>query len=83
MKKIPKNIQFEDAMIELEAQVRLLESGELSLEQAFDTFKYGVDLSKICMEKLETVQQQVEKIMPVNSGENEYKLEPFQDMEEK
>lgn len=83
MKKIPKNIQFEDAMIELEAQVRLLESGELSLEQAFDTFKYGVDLSKICMEKLETVQQQVEKIMPVNGGENEYKLEPFQDMEEK
>lgn len=83
MKKIPKNIQFEDAMIELEAQVRLLESGELSLEQAFDTFKYGVDLSKICMEKLETVQQQVEKIMPVNSGENEYKLEPFQDTEEK
>ena len=54
-KKIAKNIKFEEALTELEEQVRLLESGELSLEQCLDVFKYGIELSKICMGKLDTV----------------------------
>ena len=33
VKKVAKNIKFEEALAELEEQVRLLESGELSLEQ--------------------------------------------------
>ena len=36
-KKIAKNIKFEEALVELEEQVRLLESGELSLEQSLDS----------------------------------------------
>ena len=32
MKKIAKNIKFEEALAELEQQVQLLESGELPLE---------------------------------------------------
>ncbi|MBR5582462.1 MAG: exodeoxyribonuclease VII small subunit, partial [Phascolarctobacterium sp.] len=43
-KKIAKNIKFEEALTELEEQVRLLESGELSLEQSLDVFKYGIEL---------------------------------------
>ena len=35
-KKIAKNIKFEDALNELEAQVQLLESGELPLDKALD-----------------------------------------------
>ena len=77
-KKIAKNIKFEEALSELEAQVKLLESGELSLEQSLEVFKRGVELSKICNEKLSTVRQEVEKI--VAEGED-YKLETFQDLE--
>ena len=44
-KKIAKNIKFEDALSELEAQVQLLESGELPLDKALEVFKYGVELS--------------------------------------
>ena len=78
-KKIAKNIKFEEALTELEEQVRLLESGELSLEQSLDVFKYGIELSKICMGKLDTVKQEVEKI--VVTSDEEYKLETFHDLE--
>ena len=78
-KKIAKNIKFEEALTELEEQVRLLESGELSLEQSLDVFKYGIELSQICMGKLDTVKQEVEKI--VASNDEEYKLETFHDLE--
>lgn len=82
VKKISKNIKFEDALKELETQVQLLESGDLPLEQALDVFKYGVELSKICTNKLETVKQEVEKIV-VTDDNADYKLETFQDLEVK
>lgn len=82
VKKIPKNIKFEDALSELEEQVHLLESGELPLEQALDVFKYGVELSRICTGKLETVKQEVEKIVVTDDG-SDYRLEAFQDLEVK
>lgn len=59
--KIAKNIKFEEALAELEQQVQLLESGELPLEEALAAFQQGVALSKVCMTKLNTVQQEVEK----------------------
>lgn len=83
VKKIAKNIKFEDALSELEQQVKLLESGELPLEEALDIFRYGVELSKVCTSKLETVKQEVEKIVVTSGGDADYKLEAFQDLEAK
>ena len=83
VKKIAKNIKFEDALSELEQQVKLLESGELPLEEALDIFRYGVELSKVCTSKLETVKQEVEKIVVDNGSDADYKLEAFQDLEAK
>lgn len=80
-RKIAKNIKFEDALKELEEQVRLLESGELSLEESLDVFKHGIELSKLCMGKLENVKQEVEKIVVAADGSEKYKLEVFHDME--
>ena len=56
-KKIAKNIKFEDALSELEAQVQLLESGELPLDKALEVFKYGVELSRVCSSRLETARK--------------------------
>lgn len=42
MKKIAKNIKFEEALAELEQQVQLLESGELPLEEARQRFQQGL-----------------------------------------
>ena len=81
VKKIAKNIKFEEALAELEEQVRLLESGELSLEESLDVYKYGVELSKVCAGKLEAVKQEVEKIVITDSNEAGFELEPFHDVE--
>ena len=81
VKKIAKNIKFEEALAELEEQVRLLESGELSLEESLDVYKYGVELSKVCAGKMEAVKQEVEKIVITDSNEAGFELEPFQDVE--
>ena len=81
VKKIAKNIKFEEALAELDEQVRLLESGELSLEESLDVYKYGVELSKVCAGKLEAVKQEVEKIVITDSNEAGFELEPFQDVE--
>lgn len=83
VKKIAKNIKFEDALSELEQQVKLLESGEHPLEEALDIFRYGVELSKVCTSKLETVKQEVEQIVVASGGDADYKLEAFQDLEAK
>ncbi|MCC8159412.1 MAG: exodeoxyribonuclease VII small subunit [Phascolarctobacterium sp.] len=83
MKKIAKNIKFEDALAELEQQVQLLESGELPLEEALAAFQQGVALSKVCVTKLNTVQQEVEKIVVADNGsDDEYELETFADLED-
>lgn len=80
-RKIAKNIKFEDALSELEEQVKLLESGELSLEQSLDVFKHGIELSKVCMNKLDTVKREVEKIVVAEGSSDQYKLEVFHDLE--
>lgn len=82
-KKIAKNIKFEDALSELKAQVQLLESGELPLDKALEVFKYGVELSRVCSSRLETVKQEVDKIVVTDSNDVGYKLETFQDLEVK
>ncbi len=79
-KKVAKNIKFAEALAELEEQVRLLEQGDLPLEEALDVYKYGVELSQVCNSKLETVKQEVEKIVPSADG-TDYTLEAFPDME--
>ena len=81
VKKIAKNIKFEEALAELEEQVRLLESGELSLEESLEVYKYGVELSKVCTGKLEAVKKEVEKIVVTDSNDAGFDLEPFQDVE--
>ncbi len=78
-KKIAKNMKFEEALTELEEQVRLLESGDLPLEEALEVYKYGIELSKLCVGKLNTVKQEVEKL--VADSEEGYHTEPFEDLE--
>ncbi len=54
---------FEAALEQLQATVKKLEGGELSLEQALGCFEDGVRLSKICQEQLAAAEQRVELLM--------------------
>lgn len=80
VKKKIKDMKFEEALSKLEANVQRLESGDLSLEEALETFKEGVELSQICHAKLNTAQQEVQKVIATNDGN--YKQVPFREVEE-
>ena len=80
VKKKIKDMKFEEALSKLEANVQRLESGDLSLEEALETFKEGVELSQICHAKLNTAQQEVQKVIATNDGN--YKHVPFGEVEE-
>jgi len=48
-----KNISFKEASNELEKIVKELENPEITLERSTELFERGVELSKICYDKLE------------------------------
>ena len=59
MSKPSAQLNFEQALAELEKIVARMESGELSLEQSLATHKRGLELARFCQQKLEAAQQQV------------------------
>ncbi|MDY0396485.1 exodeoxyribonuclease VII small subunit [Virgibacillus halophilus] len=72
-----EELSFEDAMKELESIVEKLEAGDVPLEQAITYYQKGMDLSKICNDKLSDVEEKMVRI--INSqGETE----PFEMQEE-
>ena len=61
-------ICFEQALEKLEGIVKQLERGELSLDESLGNFAEGVNLSKICLNKLDYAQQQIDKILSEEQG---------------
>jgi exodeoxyribonuclease VII small subunit len=55
----PASPSFEKALAELEKIVDQMEEGGLSLEQSLASHKRGLELAKLCRERLEAAQQQV------------------------
>ncbi|MBW1739545.1 MAG: exodeoxyribonuclease VII small subunit [Deltaproteobacteria bacterium] len=66
---------FENAMKRLEAIVQDLESGELSLDEAFKKFQEGVKLSKFCSNKLDETEKKVSILLKDDEGR--VREEPF------
>jgi len=50
---------FESALAELEALVATMEDGSLPLEQSLAAYRRGVELTRICQERLSQAEQQV------------------------
>jgi exodeoxyribonuclease VII small subunit len=72
-----KELTFEEAMQKLEAIVEKLEEGNVPLEQAISFFQEGMRLSKICHDKLQHVEKQMEYILREDG-----QLAPFSMQEE-
>lgn len=68
---------FEEAMKNLEEIVSKLEEGDVPLEKAINYFQEGMKLSKLCHDKLQTVEKQMDQILKEDG-----KLEPFTIQEE-
>ena len=65
-----KSLPFENAIGELENIVKSLEEGNLSLEEALNTFEKGVGLSKHCQEVLEKAEQKISMLTADNKIED-------------
>lgn len=51
---------FESALTELESIVKILEDGQLTLEQSLEHFERGIELSRYCHTQLEEAERRVE-----------------------
>jgi exodeoxyribonuclease VII small subunit len=58
-----KTLTFEEAMTKLEEIVEKLEEGDVPLEEAITFYKEGMELSKLCHDKLKTVEEQLTQII--------------------
>jgi exodeoxyribonuclease VII small subunit len=58
-----KKLTFEDAMIKLEQIVDRLEEGDVPLEEAIAFYKEGMELSKLCHDKLKSVEEQLTQMI--------------------
>lgn len=54
-----EEVQFEEALKQLEAIVSRLEIGDLPLEEALSIFEEGVRLTKLCSARLSEAEQRV------------------------
>lgn len=56
-------LMFNDAMEQLEEIVRLLEQGDVPLEEALTLYQKGMELSKLCHDKLKNAENQLVTMM--------------------
>lgn len=56
-------MNFEDALAELEQIVRRLEGGQVKLDEAIQSYERGAQLKRHCERKLNEAQQRVDRIV--------------------
>ena len=57
-----ENKSFEENLNRLKEIVRLIQSGELSLDDSIEVFKEGIELSKHLEDKLSSIEKKAVKI---------------------
>lgn len=65
MKKPPAAAEpasFEQALDELDALVRQMESGELSLDASIAAYRRGAELARFCQGKLAVAEQEIKRL---------------------
>ena len=55
-------LSFEVAMDELDALVRKMEAGELSLDDSIAAYRRGAELARHCQSKLAVAEQEIKKL---------------------
>lgn len=53
---------FEQALDELDALVRRMESGELTLDQSIAAYRRGAELARFCQSRLATAELEVKRL---------------------
>lgn len=61
-----ENKSFEENLNRLKEIIKLIQSGELSMDDSIEVFKEGIDLCKYLEDKLSTIEQKAAKIFENN-----------------
>jgi len=64
-----ENINFEQALIELETIVHSLENGTIPLDESLENFENGVKLIRRCNRLLDSAEKKVKKLTRAQTGE--------------
>lgn len=62
-------ISFEDALKELEKIAEKLEKGQLTLEESIKAYERGMELKKICTDRLKEAEGKIELLTKSKDGE--------------
>ena len=63
-----QNIKFEEAIEKLEACVKRLESGSLSLDDAIKLYEEAIGLVRICHGKLDNAEKRIRILVEADDG---------------
>lgn len=75
-KAAAKKMSFEEAIARLETLVQELEDSRLPLEESLDKFSEGIELARICNERLVSAEQRI-ALLTANE-EDEIKLQDIE-----
>lgn len=75
-RKKTENLSFEQSMHELEGIVSQMEQGELSLEDALQSFERGIVLARHSQQKLKQAEQKVQILMEQNGQKTLLDFDP-------
>ena len=65
--------RFEEALKKLEKIVEELENGGLSLDEALKKYQEGIELSRMCAQRLEAAKKKIDTLVKNKKGEFELK----------
>jgi exodeoxyribonuclease VII small subunit len=68
-------IKFEEAIKKLEKIVEDLEKGELSLDEALKKYQEGMEMARLCNQRLENAKKKIDVLAKNKKGE--FELKPF------
>ena len=68
MTRKPKQRSFEETLAELEKLVASMESGQLPLQSALESFERGVQLTRECQTSLQAARQKVQILQQGSAG---------------
>jgi len=69
-----EKLSFEEAMQKLELIVERLEEGDVPLEEAISIYRDGMQLSKLCHEKLKNVEEQLTQIITEDGNKESFSI---------
>lgn len=68
MTKKENDLTYEQAALELEGVVRLLENGDLPLEESIKMFEQGIGLVRLCSKQLDDIEKRITLLVEGKDG---------------